>query len=485
MKKSLIVCLVCCLLLPCFAACKKEPSGTEKPTGTTPATSSVREEQTTAPELFPDRDLGVDEFRVLMSTEMQAYCWAEEEGASQVSDAVYSVYQAVGEKYGLDFVMDFESSQGKNTAKFNAKIENGVMSGYGKGYDLVMGQMHSISLAAQGYYKNLAKLDGLNLDADYYYHSINDSSTIEGQLYAVAGAYNMDKVSMSIVYFFNKSLHEDLFDGGEFSDLYEMVEDNSWTFENMRKMVIAAATENGDGQWDEKDRYGLIGTNTGVAALVGSGIVSVTQDAEAGYKLTFYGDRLEGIYSSYLDLFGREGVRVDGSYKNEAIFTSGNALFYSTHVNRLGVMNGLTSFKIGVLPFPKYEAEGDYRTYVNRSEVLFIPTNADADVSVTVMEYLNYLFLQDVVTAYWNQSLTSRFVADPIDAVMLEKARSCVFEDFGLTYTSLLDYFYAAAGDNLMKGTELVGWWGGISESVDGKIKALVEQYHEMASKNY
>ena len=84
----------------------------------------------------------------------------------------------------------------------------------------------------------------------------------------------MDKVSMSIVYFFNKSLHEDLFDGGEFSDLYEMVEDNSWTFENMRKMVIAAATENGDGQWDEKDVYALKDfmdyNNYGGAVLLGA-----------------------------------------------------------------------------------------------------------------------------------------------------------------------------------------------------------------------
>ena len=98
---------------------------------------------------------------------------------------------------------------------------------------------------------------------------------------------------------------------------------------------------------------------------------------------------------------------------------------------------------------------------------------------------MNYLFLQDVVTAYWDQSLTSRFAADPIDAEMLELARSSVFEDFGLTYTSVLEYFYASAGNNLMTGVELTGWWGGIESTVQGKLDTLITEYEELATKKY
>lgn len=485
MKKFWLIALICCLLLPAFAACKDEEPAPSDETGgadRTPAVTTGTEE----PDLFPDIDLEGEEINILMSTEMRTYCYAEEEGISQVSDEIYSTYRNVSDKYNVEFVFDFESSQGSNTAKFNSKITNSISRGFGNGYDLIMGQMHSISLAMQGNYRNLANTDLLRLDADYYYQSINDSSNIEGQLYAIAGAYNMDKVSMSIVMFFNKTLHTDLFGTGEYSNLYQLVRNGDWTYEVLQEMTREAYSENGDGEWNEKDRYGLIGTNTGTAALVGSGIVSVIKNAEDKYQVTFYDDHLTTVYNAYLGLFGQDYVKVDGTYDNEPIFTSGNSLFYSSHVSRLGTMNGMTSFKIGVLPFPKYDSQQeDYRTYVNRSEMLFVPANADMEISATIIEYLNYLFLQDVVTAYWDQSLAGRFAADPEDSEMLELARSCVFEDFGLTYTSMLDYFYAQAGEKLMTGEDLTSWWEGVETGVNDKLQALIEDYRELASKGY
>ena len=484
MKKLLLLTLVFCLLIPAFASCKEEQPGPAENSGT--GESSSVETNAEEPDPFPDQDFEGEEIKILMSTEMQPYCYAEEMGISELEDEIYTTYRNVEEKYNVTISFDFESSQGKNTANFNAKITNSVASGFGKGYDLIMGQMHSISLAMQGAYQNLAKTDLLNLDADYYYQSINDSSIIENQLYAIAGAYNMDKVSMGIVMFFNKTRHTDLFGAGEYSDLYQLARDGDWTFEVLQEMVQESYSENGDGEWDEKDQYGLIGTNTGTAALVGSGIVSVMKDEKNEYQLTFYDDRLTTVYKSYLDLFKQDYVKVDGTYDNEPIFTSGNSLFYSSHVSKLAAMNGVSGFEIGVLPFPKYNSEQEnYRTYVNRSEMLFVPMNADLDISATIIEYLNYLFLRDVVTMYWDESLASRFAVDPANTEMLELARSCVFEDFGLTYTSMLDYFYAQAGEKLMYGEDLTSWWEGVETGVNDKLQALIEDYRELASKNY
>ena len=482
MKRFFILMMALCMLVTAFASCNGGTSNTN-----TNAATTANNDETQDPELllFPDKDLGGEEINILMSTEMQQYCYAEEYGVNLISDAVYESYLAIEEKYNVDFLLDFESSQGKNTAKFNLKIQNGISAGKA-GYDLIMGQMHSVGLALNGCYRNLAKTEYLNLDTDYYYQSINDSATIEGQLYAVAGAYNMDKVSMSIVCFFNKSLHESIFSGTEYEDLYDLVEDKKWTYETLDKMTLAVQSENGDGEWNEQDRYGLIGVGTGVAALVGSGVVAVTKNADEDYSISFYNDHLTTVYSAYSNLFSKDYVKVDGTYDQEVIFTSGNSLFYSSHVNRLGVMNGVVSFKIGVLPFPMYnEAQNEYRTHVNRSEMIFVPMNADLEISCTIMEYMNYLFLKDVVPAYWDQSMTSRFAADPIDAEMLELSRASVFEDFGITYTSMLDYFYAAAGQNLMTGVELTGWWNGIEETLNAKLKGLVINYKELATLNY
>ena len=47
----------------------------------------------------------------------------------------------------------------------------------------------------------------------------------------------MDKVSMGIVMFFNKTRHTDLFGAGEYSDLYQLARDGDWTFEVLQEMV--------------------------------------------------------------------------------------------------------------------------------------------------------------------------------------------------------------------------------------------------------
>lgn len=481
MKKFLIIIMALCMMVTAFTSCNAKPDDEEVTNDTT------NEVETQDPEalLFPDKDLGGEEINILMSTEMQQYCFAEEYGINVVSDSVYESYLAIKEKYNVNISMDYESSQGKNTAKFNLKIQTGVSAGE-DGYDLIMGQMHSIGLALNGCYRNLAKAEQLNLDADYYYQSINDSSKIAGQLYAVAGAYNMDKVSMSIVCFFNKSLHEEVFTGTEYENLYDMVENKKWTYEALDKMALAAKAENGDGEWTEQDRYGLIGVGTGVAALVGSGVVAVTKNADEDYSLSFYNEHLTTVYDSYSKLFSNEYVKVDGTYNNEVIFTSGNALFYSSHVNRLGVMNSVVNFKIGVLPFPLYnETQSEYRTHVNRSEMIFVPMNADLETSCTIIEYMNYLFLENVVPAYWDQCMTSRYADDMVDVEMLELARTSVFEDFGITYTSMLDYFYATAGERLINGEELTSWWSGIEETTGAKLRGLVINYKELATLNY
>ena len=49
----------------------------------------------------------------------------------------------------------------------------------------------------------------------------------------------------------------------------------------------------------------------------------------------------------------------------------------------------------------------------------------------------------------------------------------------------MLDYFYAQAGEKLMYGEDLTSWWEGVETGVNDKLQALIEDYRELASKNY
>ena len=479
MKKLLILMLTLCMLLTMAVSC----TNGNKEKNTTP-----QESETTYVDPFPAKDFGKEEINVLMSAEMNGTCYVEEGEAGNIyQEEIYDAYLTVEDKYNVIFQVELESGNSGNSANFTKKIENGVNSGAGKGYDYIIGQsLYSYPLAYQGFYQNLYNFNCIDLTADYYYHDLNDNLIVENQIYGMAGAYNMDKISMQTVVFFNKKIHESFFDNTEYSDLYQIVEDGNWTLSVMSTLAQTAKSEDGDSVWDSKDTYGFIGVNASVAAVISSGFEGVSKNENGEYQLVLYSERLGDMVKDWGDFLSQDYVLNDGTYNNEALFTSGHSLFYSSHLSTLERMRGVSDFNIGVLPFPKYDTtQTQYRTYVNRSELIYVPSNANAEISGSVLEYINYLFYENVVPAYWNVSMQGRYAADVKDKDMMNIARNGVYEDFAYAYRQDLGNFYVAPQGLILTQGDVAGWWRGVEGTAQTNLDNLIAKFKELATKGY
>ncbi len=477
MKKLLVFILALCMLLSVTVSCKKEP---QAPVDTTPA-------ETEEFDPFESKDFEKEEINVLMSSQMGGICYVEDEAANIYQEEILEAYLSTEDKYNVIFNVELESGNSGNAANFTKKIEMGYNSGIGNGYDYIIGQsLYAYPLAYQGFYQNIYKSEYIDLTSDYYYHDMNDNLTVANQIYGIAGAYNMDKISMQTIVFYNKTIHESHFTDSEYENLYDIVRAGNWTLATMAAMAQEAQLENGDSVWDNSDQYGFIGVNGSVAAVISSGVEGVNKNDEGEYTLTFYNERLVNLVKDWGDFFSNDYVLNDGTYDNESVFTSGHSLFYSSHLSTLSRMRGVSDFNIGVLPFPKYDTtQTEYRTYVNRSELIYIPSNANAEISGTIVEYMNYQFHKNVVPAYWDISMQGRYAAAPEDREMMILARNGVYEDFAYAYRQDLGDFYVKPQGLILQRADVAGWWQGVAESTQANLDNLIAKFQELETKGY
>lgn len=480
MKKLLILILSLCLLLSFMASCKKEP---KDETNTTPPES----EETVENDPFEPKDFGKEEINVLMSSEIANVCYFGEEATNIYEEEIFDAYLNTEDKYNVVFNVELESGNSGNSANFTKKIEAGYHSGAGNGYDYVIGQsLYAYPLAYQGFYKNLQKSNYIDLDAEYYYQDLNNNLLIENQIYGIAGSYNMDKISMQMVVFFNKTIHESQFGSTEYANLYDIVSSGNWTQAMLATLAEGAKMENGDQVWDEKDMYGFIGVNATVSAVISSGVEGISKSETGEYTLSFYNERLVDLVEDWGEFFGQDYVLNDGTYNNEVIFTSGHSLFYSSHLATLARMRGVADFNIGVLPFPKYDTtQTEYRTYVNRSELIYIPGNADDEISGTIVEYMNYQFHKNVVPAYWDVSMQGRYAATPEDRDMMVLARNGVYEDFAYAYRQDLGDFYIKPQGFMISKKDISSWWQEVKGPTEIALNDLITKFQELATMGY
>ena len=478
MKRLLILMLSLCLLLSILVSCNKDT------TDKTPTTTTVEEIETEEPDPFEAKDFGKEVINVLMSVNVANVCYIEEEASNIYEEEIVDTYYITEDKYNVTFEVELQPGNGSDGAAFCRRIAAGHDSG-ANGYEYIVAQAYfAYPLAFQGYYKNLQKSDYINLDAEYYYQGMNDNLLVCNQIYGIAGSYNMDKISYQMPVFFNKTIHESFFAGTEYANLYDIVKAGNWTLDVMSTLAEGAKLESGDNVWDEKDQYGFIGVNGSVSAVFASGVEGISKSDSDEFTVTYYNERLVDIVKDWGEFFNKDYVLNDGTYNNAPLFTSGHALFYSSHLNTLPSLRADSDFNIGVLPFPKYDTtQTEYRTHVNRGELIYIPINANDEIAGTIVEYMNYQFYKKVVPAYWDSTMQGRYAATPEDRDMMVLTRDSIYDDFAYAYRQEFGDFYIGTHQVITEQKDVASYWQQHASNVQTSLDSLLARFQELESK--
>ncbi len=444
-KRTLRTSAVLLLLAGTLAACAAEaPAVKAEPDTTADAASSETAASTDEVRLTVtpmNTDYDGHEFRIISFDNEQQHGWTgipsdidtEEETGEVLNDAVYYRNLAVEEALNITITNEPETAD-----KVLSKVTKSVMSNSGD-YDLVVPQLLSWQkfLSGQLLY-DLNTLEGLDLSKPWWDPNMTETLTFHGRLLgAVSDVTYIDKLSCWTV-FFNKEMAEQY----DLGNLYELVRDGKWTFDQLMTFSQNVSADiDGNGSYDEKDRYGIASQTDIIYLTMHSAGTSICEGENDTIVYSLENEKTLKTAATAIELLKNKQLFFDripyNMTINDAIsmMIDNRALFM---IRPLQTVMNLRSMKadFGIIPMPKYEESQDrYYTPLNvwSSTVLTVPRDTQDTVRTT--DVLNLLACESyytVIEPFYDLVLDSKLVRDEETASMLDIAFDSRFYDIGL-----------------------------------------------------
>lgn len=475
MKKILILILVLAMLLPCVVACKGNGDTAE----TTEPVSKDSGADTDYLDTLPELDMEGEEFHILITEQTKDFYIQDKFTGDVVGDATFKRNAAIEDHFDVSINYVSRDGNASGSAAFNSAIRQSLQADQ-NAYDLVLGQnYYCLSLATEGMFFDLNSSSVLDLDNTWYHDEINKYGVVNGKLWGASGDFVISQIGWSIGLVYNKSTYRDhLYEFGY--DLYDLVRQGKWTYERFYELCTAF----GDHQGNEGDMYAFHYGNAAVVAMgMGFGLEFVTQNSDGEWTAEgFYNDHLTDVYSAVHDLcYNYDPIFPSGSTTVKGPSQIDNQLFHMDYIQSLLANPNITPFidRMGVLPMPKWdETQPNYVTYVNRTELFYIPSNVDFETSAIITEALNQKTNEIVVPDYFGKVLQLQASQTSEDSEMLEIIRQTLHYDFAIYFTEATDYFYQSFANSIMEGKDsMTEYWEGHKDTLEYYIGRINTEY--------
>lgn len=442
---SLLLCGV--MLTSMLASC----ANTDKDTPTVQPSGTTKTEDDTPQ--FVDMDFDGATFTILSPMDNKAdnfsdnYIDNEERTGEPINDAVITRNEIVEEKYNVDIIQRDEGTGYANQASKSGTVDFELV--YDWGIRLVPSVM-------EGIYYDLLSVPNVNLEQDYWAPSTQESLTIADKLLVWTCDISMNRIGYASFISFNKNLLDQA--GLEYP--YELVEKNEWTCDKYIEMFSQIGIDtNGDQMMGVEDIYGT--DDFGVGEIVYNSGLPTTftlKNDDGSYTVNVYSEKLQQIYDKYAkSLATNNSISTLGwqdwvkgrdisMYRNEfqagrvISFGEGHYAFNGISMSYIPelVAAGI-DFQFGVVPNPKYEASQEgYYHYIDGCAPMFsIPKQAqDMDMVGTILEYLAYQSKENLLPAYYEQTIKTKCMSDPEgrDEKMLDIVRDSVYYQWTALY---------------------------------------------------
>ncbi len=445
-KRFLAILLVIFLILPSCASGSAEEGSVPAEDGTpAPAadgTVEAAEEETEIPDDLPEISWEGADFNLWGDTAEYDVFYDTELNGDVVNDAVFERNTVVSDRFDVKFVYDLVPSKWRNQQELISSVQAGA-----RAYDLAFGVCCYLSTSAlAGSLRNIKDLEYIDLSKPWYMQFVNDNILLGDKLLFTSGFFDMPSMARTLVTFFSAELAEQYGVG----NLYDMVREGKWTYEYMMQVAEGVLTDmDGNGTYDEKDRYGITSQWDCLGFLYpSSGYSYVTFDEEGGVAPTTPTDAVyeanELIYKLlYKSDYYYSGYTKGGPHNYENmrdVFTANRALFF---VNSLFYAQDEKMREMGtygVLTPPKFREDQERYGSVSSVFVTGVPIDTpDQERSAILLEALEHESWSRVRPAYYDIALSKKYVNDPESAAMLDVVFDNVHCDFTYVYSGALN----------------------------------------------
>jgi ABC-type glycerol-3-phosphate transport system substrate-binding protein len=410
----------------------------------TAETESAETDRGDIPDDLPDDlDFGGEEFTIHVRGDETSYeDFFSEQTGDIIDDVIYNRNRAVEER--LNTAISVYRGKGWETYNDELKnIRNAVQAG-DDSWDVIAGWSARIPIVAnEGLFLNLYELPYLNLDREWWVQTLKEELTIGGKLYFATGDITLTLLEAAYVICFNKALAADY----GVPDLYEAVNNGSWTLDMMAKTAsLVSADLNGDGKYDENDLYGcaITSSNNVDCFLQSSGIKMIVRDEDGYPKFEMEYDKIaqlcDWVYGFMYEtpaVFGRSYRDGDFSGAQYTLFKADRSLLLPAVLdNTRSALNDMES-DYGIIPYPKYdENQEQYLTRIQDALALMcVPiTNAKTELAGAMLEAMAAESYRFVTPQYFEIALKVKYSRDEISSQMLDIVREGAYLNFASIY---------------------------------------------------
>ena len=445
MLKRIIACILSGIAVVAFASCSASNKTSDiSVTNGGNTYSSVEEGDIDyLSDLSKERYDGYN-FRILIRKDHLADQYLAEDSEDLVESATYRRNKLVEEMYGITITGSESSNNNYDTSALNS-----ILAG-DDAYDIIFTHSRAaFSYAVQGACVNFNEVESIHLDKPWWTQDITDSCNINGRLYVLDGDISSESLGATMCMLFNKRIFDEL----GFDYPYEMVLDGEWTFDEFAYLAKKGGADlNGDGVISAPDdRFGYVSSQwqAPMNMLYTGGQKIYNKNDEGVLELTLYSNKTVEIYDEYFSLIENEACLLGTESKPHGggeVFKEGRAMFTDSEL-RMAELHRDMDDDFGIIPYPKFDDDDEYGTAANGGTHLMIMPITVSDIERTgaITEALCAIGSRDVIPAFYEQSLKTKYTRDDDSEAMIDLIRA----------SRLFDLGYVAGGTFQSCGKEL------------------------------
>ena len=373
-----------------------------------------------------------------------------------INDAVFERNQLVNETYGVNI-------RELKTKDLGSSVSKEVQGKNGDFYAISHSVADLYNTALSGYLYDLHSDANQYMDftKSWWDHNAAQGLSINEQLYYATGDLLVLDNDATFILMFSKELHDQY----GFKSIYDMVENNEWTFDEMYTMVSQISDDkNSDGLDYDVDTYGFLHTDfSPTPFLYAGGMITSPKDDKDLPDINLDIELTQNIIDSAKRIFEEKTHTIDmvadvqGDLTAVGVdgFGGGHSLFMSEVMQCVTRLRGADE-TFGVVPYPKYSTSQSNYCHVMHSTGTFISipvslTGDNLDMTTHIIEAMAYHSQDTLTTAYYDITLISKGTRDPESGPMIDLILNTRVFDLSMYYD-----WGGLVGNlsNIIRGTE-------------------------------
>ncbi len=467
-----------------FASCSGSGK-TDAAETTAPVSESQAEESILyKADYLPDKKYNGYQYRIVGYEEYPADF--DTETGNMVNDAIFRRNRLVEETYDIDITeTQYPFARYEDVNALMQKNSLAMADDYDL-YTLVF--RHAFGGVLSGYIPPASYYPVADFSQPWYIQATNDYMVVDGVQVVAYTSFDRNPGGRSIL--FNKRLINDL----NLELPYNLVDNNSWTYDAMLEMAKAAISDlDSDGVMTEADRYGFISEIDDMTELMYGGSGMKLVDFSSGMpELSNYEQlyTMFELYSKYMSMdgflyntFAAYGYDETSRTKGVQMFKSGGSLFMQKGTNVLTTLGDMKD-DYDIVPFPKWKPEQKSYYVAPDGSRIAVPLSCSADLELVcvIKEALAVESLNFVYPAYYEFALKNRYVRDEDSIRMLEIITQSVTWDLGSSlWSDIVRQPWMNALDK--KSTDVMSAIEANRKNAESQFAKLMEQIAELKIK--